>query len=301
MQRRHFLRNTALSTGGLLVAQKELLAALFQQPAFKITMLTKDTGIFTEKGGTIAFMLAKRGIVVVDAQFPEQSKHLIDELKKQSEQSFSLLINTHHHGDHTAGNISFKGITEHVLAHANSLRNQTNTAIAQKTEDKQLYPDQTYTDTWCDKVAGEKICLYYYGAGHTDGDSVVHFQDDDIAHMGDLVFNRRHPFIDRTAGANIKSWINVLDKTVKKFNKKTTYVFGHAGDGYNVTGTSEDLKAFSAYLGNLLKHVDGEIKAGKSKDEILKATEIPGSPEWKGDGIQRPLTAAYEELIAPKI
>ncbi len=301
MQRRYFIRNTALTAGGLLLAQKELLAALFQQPAFKITMLTKDTGIFTEKGGTIAFMLAKRGIVVVDAQFPEQSQHLIDELKKQSEQSFSLLINTHHHGDHTAGNISFKGITEHVLAHANSLKNQKNVAVAQKTEDKQLYPDQTYTDTWCDKVAGEKICLYYYGAGHTDGDSVVHLQDDDIVHMGDLVFNRRHPFIDRSAGANIKSWINVLDKTVKKFNKKTTYVFGHAGDGYNVTGTADDLKAFSGYLGNLLKHVEGEIKAGKSKDEILKATEIPGSPEWKGDGIQRPLTAAYEELIAPKI
>ena len=302
MQRRHFLRNTALTTGGLLLAQKELLAALLQQPGFKITMLTKNAGIFTEKGGTIAFVLAKRGIIVVDSQFPEQSQHLIDELKKQSEQAFSLLINTHHHGDHTAGNISFKGIAEHVLAHANSLKNQKNVAVTQKTEDKQLYPDQTYTDTWCEKTtAAEKVCLYYYGAGHTDGDSVVHLEDQDIVHMGDLVFNRRHPFIDRSAGANIKSWMNVLDKTVKKFNKKTTYVFGHAADGYNVTGTAEDLKAFNGYLGNLLKHVDGEIKAGKSKDEILKATEIPGSPEWKGDGIQRPLTAAYEELIAPKI
>jgi hypothetical protein len=36
--------------------------------------------------------------------------------------------------------------------------------------------------------------------------------------------------------------------------------------------------------------------AGKSKEEILKATDIPGSPEWKGEGIERPLTAAYEGL-----
>jgi cyclase len=301
MQRRQFLRNTAFTTAGLMLAQKELLAALFQQSPFKITMLTKDIGIFTERGGTIAFMLSKKGIVVVDAQFPEQSKHLIDELKKQSNQPFKLLINTHHHGDHTAGNISFKGITEHVLAHENSLKNQTNVAIAQKTEDKQLYPDQTYTSTWCDTIASEKICLYYYGAGHTNGDSLVHLQDDDVVHTGDLVFNRRHPFIDRSAGANIKSWINVLDKTVNKFNKKTTYVFGHAADGYNVTGTAEDLKLFGAYLGNLLKYVEGEIKAGKSKEDILKATEIPGSPEWKGDGIQRPLTAAYEEIIEGKV
>ncbi len=160
MQRRNFLRNSALTASGLLLAQKELLATIFQQPAFKITMLTKDVGIFTEKGGTIAFMLAKKGIVVIDAQFPEQSKHLIDELKKQSQQPFRLLINTHHHADHTSGNISFQGITEHVLAHANSLTNQKNVAVTQKTEDKQLYPDKTYTDTWCEQVAGEKICLY---------------------------------------------------------------------------------------------------------------------------------------------
>ena len=300
MQRRQFLRNTAFTTAGLMLAQKELLATLLQQPAFKITMLTKDAGIFTEKGGTIAFLLAKTGITVVDAQFPEQSQHLIDELKKQSGQPFKMLINTHHHGDHTAGNISFKGVTEHVLAHANSLINQTNVAVAQKTEDKQLYPDKTYTDTWCDTVADKKICLYYYGAGHTNGDSLVHLQDDNIVHMGDLVFNRRHPFIDRSAGANIKSWISVLDKAVNKFDKKTNYVFGHAGEGYNVTGNADDLKAFGAYLGNLLKFTESEIKAGKSKDDILKATEIPGSPEWKGDGIQRPLTAAYEELTAAK-
>ncbi len=298
MQRKIFIRNTALTTAGLLLAQKQLLASLFQQPAFKITMLTKDTGIFTEKGGTIAFMLAKKGITVVDAQFPEQSQHLIDQIKLQSQQPFKILINTHHHGDHTAGNISFKGITEHVLAHVNSKTNQENVARTQKTEDKQLYPDQTYTDTWCDKVAGEKICLYYYGAGHTNGDSLVHLVDDDIVHMGDLVFNRRHPFVDRSAGANIKSWIEVLDKAVNKFSKKTTYVFGHAGEGYNVTGTADDLKKFGEYLGNVLKFVDGEIKAGKSKDDILKSTEIPGSPEWKGDGIQRPLGAAYDELTA---
>lgn len=296
MQRRNFLRTTVLTTGGLLLAQKEMLAAWWQQPGFKIKMLTKNTGIFTEKGGTILFTLAKEGIVVVDAEFPEQSQHLIDELKKKSDKPFSLLINTHHHGDHTSGNISFKGIVTNVLAHANSLTNQKNVAVAQKTEDKQLYPDKTYTTTWCDTVAGEKYCLYYYGPGHTNGDSLVHLEKSNIVHMGDLVFNRRHPFVDRTAGASITNWIKVLDKAMEQFDKKTTFVFGHAAEGYEVTGKKEDLKAFQTYLSNLLAYTAAQIKAGKSKEDILSATEIPGSPEWKGDGIQRPLTAAYEEL-----
>ena len=33
---------------------------------------TDEIGIFTERGGTIAFYIYKDGIVVVDAQWPEQ-------------------------------------------------------------------------------------------------------------------------------------------------------------------------------------------------------------------------------------
>ena len=138
--------------------------------------------------------------------------------------------------------------------------------------------------------------MYYYGAGHTNGDSFVHFEHANIVHCGDLVFNRRHPFVDRGAGANMKSWINILEKALNKFDNETKYVFGHSGTGYEVTGKAADVKAFQDYLGNVLKFVDGEIKAGKTKEEILKVTLIPGSEEFKSDGIQRPLQAAWEEL-----
>ena len=295
MNRRTFLQNSALTFGAMTLAQKSILASFFEDP-WKITMLRNDVGIFEEKGGTIAFLLSKKGIAVVDSQFPDQSKHLIDELKKRSEQPFKLLINTHHHGDHSSGNISFKGIVEHVLAHENSKKNQENSAKQNKSEDKQLYPDQTYTDTWCQKVGKEKICLNYYGAGHTNGDSFVHFQHANIVHCGDLVFNRRHPYVDRTAGANMKSWMEVLDKALNKYDKDTIYVFGHAATGYKVTGTSDELNKFRDYIGNVLKFVEGEIKAGKTKEEVLKNTIIPGGEEWKTDGIQRPLGAAWDEL-----
>ncbi len=295
MNRRFFLQNTALTFGALTLTQQKNFSSMFNDP-WKIQMLRNDIGIFTEKGGTIAFLLSKKGIVVVDAEFPEQSQHLIDELKKRSEKSFKLLINTHHHLDHTSGNISFKGIVEHILAHENSLKNQKNVAVAQKTEDKQLYPDQTFSDSHQYKIGKEKISLYYHGPGHTDGDAIIHFENANIVHMGDLVFNRRHPFIDRSAGASIKNWINVLDKASNHFNNDTIFVFGHAADGYEVTGKTDDLKQFGDYLGQVLQFVDGEIKAGKTKDEVMKTTALPFKTEWKGDGLNRPLQAAYEEL-----
>ncbi|MEJ0105610.1 MAG: MBL fold metallo-hydrolase [Bacteroidota bacterium] len=299
MLRRDFLRSSAFTLGALSLSQQKIFTALFDDP-WKITMLKNDIGIFTEKGGTIAFLLAKEGIVVVDSEFPEQSQHLIDELKKRNSNPFRLLINTHHHGDHSSGNISFKGIVGHVLAHENSLKNQKRVAEMNKTVDKQLYPDQVFGSIWSDQESKEKINLYYFGAAHTDGDAIIHFQHSNIAHMGDLVFNRIHPYVDRSAGANIKSWIEVLDKTLKKFDKKTTYVFGHAAQGYQVTGTRDDVKAFHEYLGNVYQFVEGKVKEGISQEDLVKITTLPFDTEWKGDGLDRPLKAAYEELTMYK-
>lgn len=297
MQRRRFIQQSSFAITALSLLDQKFLGSFFQEP-WKITMLTDAIGIFEERGGTIGFLLSKKGIVVVDSQFPDQSKHLIDELKKRTEKPFELLINTHHHGDHSSGNISFKGIVAHVLAHANSKINQENSAKQNKAEDKQLYPDRTYTNTWSEKIGKERVSLLYYGAAHTNGDSFIHFENANIVHCGDLIFNRRHPYVDRGAGANMKNWMEVINKALAKFDRKTQYVFGHAGPGYKVTGMADDLNKFRDYLGNVLKFVESEIKAGRTKEEVLKATLIPGGEEWKTDGIQRPLGAAYDELTA---
>src|SRR4030095_9442800 len=159
MQRRIFLRNSSLLIGSGLVFQQQLLAQLLQQPAFKIQMLRENLGIFTERGGTIGFLLTKEGIVVVDSHFPEQSQHLIDELKKKSDKPFRLLINTHHHGDHSSGNISFKGVAQHVLAHKNSKDNQERVAKQQKTEDNNCIPTR-FMSRFGQKKSGRK--RYHY-------------------------------------------------------------------------------------------------------------------------------------------
>lgn len=296
MQRRSFLKNTGITLGALALFNQQTLASLLAQPAWKIKMLTDEIGMFTEKGGTMLFMMNKKGVVVVDSQFPDSAQHLIDEIKKKTNKPFRLLINTHHHGDHTGGNIAFTGLVEHVVAHANSRINQETAAKTQKTEDKQLYPDLTFNEDWSRKIGKEKIKLHYFGAGHTNGDCFVHFERSNIVHTGDLVFNRRHPFVDKTAGANIANWIKVLEKATQKFNDKTVYISGHAAAGYDTILTKDDVLLFRDYLVNVLAFTDASLKAGKTKEEILKATEIPGSPQWKGDGIQRPLGAAIQEL-----
>lgn len=296
MNRRNFVQATGLTLGALTLSGRELLAAMFAQNPYKMKDLRGGVGVFTERGGTIAYLVTPKGMAVVDSQFPEQSTHLIGELKNLSDKPIQLLINTHHHGDHSGGNISFKGIAEHVVAHANSLKNQKAVAEKAKTEDKQLYPDLTFTDTWKQKVGKESIKAYYFGAGHTNGDSLIHFEHANIVHMGDLLFNRRYPFVDRSAGASVKNWITVLDKALSTFDNQTLFVFGHAFDPEKITGNKDDIRVFQDYLSKLWNFVEAEIKAGKSKEEILKITAIPGVTEMQGDGIQRSLQSTYEEI-----
>ncbi|HEY6901889.1 MAG TPA: MBL fold metallo-hydrolase, partial [Puia sp.] len=279
---------------------QKLLAGLLpaRQDPWKMRMLRNNVGIFYERGGTIAYLLSPQGIVVVDSEFPDQAGHLIDELKKQPAASFELLINTHHHGDHTGGNIAFKDLVKKVAAHSNSLVNQQRVATAQKTEDKQLYPDTTYGDSWDYTIGDEKIKTAYFGPAHTNGDSIIHFQHANIAHMGDLVFNRRYAFIDRSAGASVSNWIVVLENALKKYDKDTLFIFGHAFDPDKVTGNKDDLRAMKDYISRLLDFVNGWVKAGKTKEDLLKERSIPGVTEWQGDGIERGLQAAYEEVTS---
>ena len=295
MHRRTFLRNSSLATAVPLLPAA-WIKNLHQDNPWQLKMIRNDVGYFTEKGGTIGFVSSKKGIIVVDSEFPEQAQHLIHALHKDSNAPFELLINTHHHGDHTSGNIAFRGQVKSVAAHINSKANQQRVAKEQQKEDQQLYPDITYGDTWEYIKAKEPVKTYYFGPAHTNGDSIIHFQSANVAHMGDLVFNRRYAFVDRSAGASIDSWIRVLGKSINTFDNDTIFIFGHAFDPEKVTGGKADLKAMQDYLSALMDFAQKQLKAGMSKADFIKSTAIPGVTEWQGDGIDRCLQAAYEEV-----
>ena len=295
--RRSFLKHSALAAGALVLpGQKDLLSMLFQTGG-NMQLLRNNAGFYTERGGTIGWLLANDAIVVVDTQFPEQAGHLIDKIKEKSQRRIDLLINTHHHGDHTGGNIAFKGLVDKVVAHTNCKTNQENVAKANKSEDKQLYADTTFDKSWSQKVGGETVTCRYFGPGHTNGDIVVHFENANVAHLGDLMFNRRFPFIDKTAGASIQGWVEALGQIQKSYDKDTLFIFGHSGEKFPVTGSHADLKAMQNYLRKLLAYVKKAIKDGVEEKALIEKTKfIPGAEEWQGQGIERSITAAYLEL-----
>ncbi|HEX2533659.1 MAG TPA: MBL fold metallo-hydrolase, partial [Chitinophagaceae bacterium] len=167
MNRRYFLRNTGLLAGAGLLFRQQALASLFRTAPNAIRMLRRNVGLFTQRGGTIGFLLSPEGIIVIDSQFPDTAEQFKTEVKQQRDAPFRFLLNTHHHGDHTGGNIAFKGIVEHVIAQENALGHLKRVSESQNALDKQLLPDQPFRDEMKLKLGNEKIKGYYFGAGHT--------------------------------------------------------------------------------------------------------------------------------------
>jgi glyoxylase-like metal-dependent hydrolase (beta-lactamase superfamily II) len=251
-------------------------------------------GVFTARGGTIGWLVTPDAVLVVDSQFADTAQMFLDGLKSRTPRKIDLLINTHHHPDHTGGNKTLQPSVTKIVAHANVPGLQRKQAAAQKTEANQAYADTTFSDAWKVDIGNEVVSAKYYGPGHTGGDGVIFFERANIVHMGDLMSHQRHPRIDRPSGASIRNWLVTLEKVVKDHSADTIYIFGHSKVGMPVTGSSKDLLAVRDYFAAMLDYVQKGIAAGKSAEEITKGT-LPAYTDHEG---MPQLQVAYDELVA---
>lgn len=309
LTRREFLTSSSLVFAASALDVRALLAGAVpgaqSAPEDAFTLVRGSVGTFTGQGGTIGWHVDGKSVVVVDSQFPASAKTCLDGINERSNnRMLDYLVNTHHHGDHTGGNSVFRPVARKILAHENVPRLQREAAARaaqsappdRPAQPEPVVADTVFARTWREKVGDEVLALTWYGPAHTGGDAVVTFEKANVAHMGDLVFNRRHPFIDRPGGASIANWIKVLEGTVADHDADTIYIFGHAGPAFPVTGGRADLMYMRDYLTALLDFVRGEMKAGKSRDVIIKITDPLKGFADHGPLIERVLTAAYDEL-----
>ncbi len=297
MNRRNFLQTSGLlAAGGAIVPQAEWLRMLLPASG-TYTVVRRNVGMYVNRGGTIGCLITPEHGVVVDTQFPEQATDLLELLRQARTQPLDLLVNTHHHGDHTSGNGIFSPLVKTHVAHENAKAHQARVASENDKLDSAVLPTTTFADTWSQRVGDETVTLHYFGPGHTNGDAMVHFEEANVVHTGDLMFNRRFPYVDKSAGADIGSWIDALRHARRHFDADTRYIFGHAADNYPVTGTADDLKVMAHFLKMSLRHVKKQRSKGVTLEQLLaNTTTIPGAPEFQGAGIERVLNAAWAEL-----
>jgi cyclase len=301
LSRREFLNSSSLALAGAAAWRVPLLGQA-AQPAPAVTKfedVRRNVGIFTGRGGTIGWLVVPDGALAVDAQYPDTARACVDGLKAKSPKGIDMLINTHHLADHTAGNVAFRPVVKTIVQQERCAKLHKDTTTTAGTAAQQAFADVTFGGSWSRTLGDEKIWANYYGPGHTGGDAVILFEKANVAHMGDLMFNRVHPRVDRPAGASIKNWISLLEKVAKKHND-ATFVFGHSKQGAPVTGPAKELLYFRDYLSAVLDYVQKGIKAKQTQGQIVAATALPGFAEHANSGqvltLAGVLTSAYEEL-----
>ncbi len=258
--------------------------------------LRRNVGIFSMRGGTIGWLVNGDGVLVVDSQFPDTAPAFLNGLKERTPRRIDVLLNSHHHGDHTGGNTVLRSSAQKIVAHARSLENQRNAALKAGTE--VTLPDTTFKDEWSVKIGDETIRATHYGPAHTGGDVAIYFEQANVLHLGDLLNNRGYPNIDVPAGASIHGWIQVLEAITPKYSADTLFVYGHGESGFGVTGTKADLSYQRNYFMAILEVVQKAIREGKPREEALKLATPAGFEHLGGTRTRLPLALgiAFDEL-----
>ena len=293
------------STGSSPAGSKPTTPAntLLGPPITAFQPLRRNVGIFTGRGGTIGWLASPAALVVIDTQFPDTAAACLAGLPGRNRRMLDVVLNTHHHADHTSGNPVFQPAARTIVAQANVPKLQF--AAAEKSGDlgKQVFADTTFAEAWRHETEDEVVTAQYFGPAHTNGDAVMMFEKANVVHMGDLVFNRLYPYVDRPGGASVRGWVQRLEDVHRNFPADAIYIFGHGNPKFGVTGGHADMLLQRDFLSALLAYVEKGLAAGKAKAEIVALENFPGFDDLHAplpNRLQGNLSAAYDELTEKK-
>jgi cyclase len=118
--------------------------------------------------------------------------------------------------------------------------------------------------------------------------------------MGDLVFNRVYPFIDRPGEASVRGWLSLLETVAEEQDGETLYIFGHGHPDFGVTGGRDDVLVQRDFLAALLEAAEEAIGEGRTREEATELERLPGFPDHVAIverlSLGAALGAAYDEL-----
>ena len=232
----------------------------FADVEVKATAIKGSVHMLTGAGGNIGVSAGEDGVLIIDDQFAPLAEKIAAQLGELGSDKPKYVINTPYHGDHTGSNAFFhshKGAT--ILAHENVRVRLAN--------DEKIKPEALPTITYEDGIKiyfnGETLHVMHLAVGHTDGDSVVWFEQPNVMHTGDLFFNGRFPYIDQGAGGNVEGYMDSVKQLLAKIDDETVIIPGH-GDISN----KQEYSAFLAMISETFSYVKALKQDGKTLDEV---------------------------------
>ncbi len=229
-------------------------------------------------GGNIALSTGDDGTVIVDTQFAPLTEKISAAIRAAGGGDVAFVINTHWHGDHTGGNENFGNAGAAIIAHNNvrvRMSSQQTIAALNQTvppSPAAALPVLTFPDRATFHWNGNTVNVFHVPSAHTDGDSIVHFTNLNVFHMGDTFFNGGYPFIDVSSGGSIDGVIAAAEAVLARSDSGTKIIPGHGP-----LATPDDLRSFLDVVRAARERIQSLIDQGRSEDEVVAARP---TAEW---------------------
>jgi cyclase len=180
------------------------------------------------------------GVLVIDAKMDKASVgQVIEGIKQITGKPIKYLVNTHGDGDHIVGNRYFPE-TVTIIAHENCRKDfflpGRNGAASEwsRPDLAPFVPSLTFSEKMNIHLGFKTVELWYFGVGHTTGDTVVYFPEEKTAFIGDQIFLTRAQLIHSYKGGDSFEHVKTLTKMLgtidaEKFCSGHSEMTNHAG------------------------------------------------------------------------
>ena len=248
------------------------------------------------------------GVVLIDTKPPGWGDAMREAVEQVTDLPVTTIVNTHAHGEHAGSNAEFPDAVT-IVAHANARAAMLRDGLY--AEGGPGLPTTTFTDRHSLLDDLDRIDLYHFGPGHTDGDVVVVFPAKGVAYLGGLFPDRAVPVIDLERGGSGLAFPDTLDRVVASIDGVARVITGHgpfpstyAGRGRRERGrarawsgflTWDDLAEYAAFMRDLVTAVEREFSAGRGAADAAAGLALPD--RYAGYDLTN-LPAAVEALYA---
>ena len=236
-------------------------------------------------GGNVGIRVTTEGVVLIDDKFPRNFAEIQELVSQVSDQPVRYVLNTHHHGDHSGGNIEYINISE-IIAHQNARDNMVR-------GNQDAPPRLVFTDQTAVYLGGVEVRAFYMGRGHTNGDAVIYFPDLQTVHGGDLLHTIA-PFIDYANGGSSKGWVSTM-------NNILSLDFDTAIPGHGDVMNRNDVVAFRNQMEAVRARMAELIRSGMAKNEAserIRTSDLSWTMQADGLFMQRSIPGFYDEIAA---
>ena len=241
-------------------------------------------------GGNVGVFVMERGVAVVDTKLPGWGQVLLDRIRSVTDKPVVTIVNTHTHGDHVGSNEFFPDTVD-IVAHENTSTNMQRMPNFQG-EKAAYLPNQTFTDRLTLGAGADQVDLYYFGAGHTDGDTFIVYPALGVLQTGDMFPWRDAPFLDTNNGGSGVALPETLARVIAGIEGVDTVVPGHIP----VT-TWDSFQEFQRFTADLAAAVRDAKRRGQSADQAAAAVDLSARyPDYDSTRVEAAVRVIYDEL-----